>query len=85
MAVRLKRPLAAALITGGICGALAGIAGLASHSMASLGLFTGVQFIDPANPSSIIWLAAIMILAIVLSFVLTLILGFEDIPEEKKD
>lgn len=85
VAVRLKRPLAAALITGGICGALAGIAGLASHSMASPGLFTGVQFIDPANPSSIIWLAAIMILAIVLSFVLTLILGFEDIPEEKKD
>lgn len=82
VAVRLKRPLIASLITGGVCGALAGIAGLASHSMASPGLFTGVQFIDAANPSSILWLVGIMALAIVLSFVLTLVLGFEDIPEE---
>lgn len=85
VAVRLKRPLAAALITGGVCGALAGIAGLASHSMASPGLFTSVQFIDPANPSSIIWLVVIMILAVVLSFILTLVLGFEDLPEEKEN
>ena len=82
VAVRLKRPLVASLITGGVCGALAGIAGLASHSMASPGLFTSVQFIDAANPSSILWLIGIMVLAVVMSFVLTLILGFEDIPED---
>lgn len=83
VAVRLKRPMIASLITGGVCGALAGIAGLASHSMASPGLFTSVQFIDANNPASIFWLIGIMALAIVLSFVLTLILGFEDIPVDE--
>ena len=81
--MRLKRPLIASLITGGVCGALAGMAGLASHSMASPSIFTSVQFIDANEPIKIVWLIGIMILSIVLSFVLTLIFGFEDIPEEK--
>ncbi|WP_130835646.1 PTS cellobiose/arbutin/salicin transporter subunit IIBC [[Erwinia] mediterraneensis] len=81
VAVRLKRPLIAALISGFICGAVAGIGGLASHSMAAPGLFTSVQFFDPANPWSIAWVVGVMILSVVLSFILTLILGFEDIPE----
>ncbi|MBZ6396823.1 MULTISPECIES: PTS cellobiose/arbutin/salicin transporter subunit IIBC [Pantoea] len=81
VAVRLKRPLIACLISGFICGAVAGIGGLASHSMASPGLFTSVQFFDPANPMTIVWVAAVMVLSVALSFVLTLILGFEDIPE----
>jgi PTS system arbutin/cellobiose/salicin-specific IIC component len=76
----LKRPLIAALISGFVCGGVAGIAGLASHSMASPGLFTSVQFFDPANPMTIVWVFGVMILAVVLSFILTLLLGFEDIP-----
>ena len=80
VAVRLKRPLIASLISGFICGAVAGIGGLASHSMASPGLFTSVQFFDPTNPMSIVWVAGVMVLSVVLSFVLTLMLGFEDIP-----
>lgn len=81
MAVRLKRPLVACLISGFVCGAVAGVGGLASHSMASPGLFTSVQFFDPANPMSIVWVVAVMVLSVVLCFILTLILGFEDIPE----
>ncbi|CDZ85564.1 PTS system cellobiose/arbutin/salicin-specific transporter subunits IIBC [Citrobacter koseri] len=82
VAVRLKRPLIASLISGFICGAVAGMAGLASHSMAAPGLFTSVQFFDPANPMTIAWVFGVMALAVVLSFVLTLLLGFEDIPVE---
>ncbi|THB85011.1 PTS cellobiose/arbutin/salicin transporter subunit IIBC [Pantoea allii] len=85
VAVRLKRPLIACLISGFICGAVAGIGGLASHSMASPGLFTSVQFFDPANPMSIVWVGAVMVLSVVLSFVLTLLLGFEDIPETETE
>ncbi|RPH29789.1 PTS cellobiose/arbutin/salicin transporter subunit IIBC [Buttiauxella warmboldiae] len=85
VAVRLKRPLIAALISGFVCGAVAGIGGLASHSMASPGLFTSVQFFDPANPMSIVWVFGVMLLAVVLSFILTLVLGFEDIPVEHSD
>ncbi|MNG78971.1 PTS system beta-glucoside-specific EIIBCA component [compost metagenome] len=83
VAVRLKRPLIASLISGFVCGAVAGIGGLASHSMASPGLFTSVQFFDPTNPMSIVWVGGVMLLSVVLSFVLTLILGFEDIPESE--
>lgn len=84
VAVRLKRPLIASLITGFVCGCLAGIAGLASRSMVSPSVLTGIQFIDPANPgTSIAWIAGISVLSIVLSFVLTLIIGFEDIKEEE--
>ncbi|TCV95208.1 PTS cellobiose/arbutin/salicin transporter subunit IIBC [Biostraticola tofi] len=85
VAVRLKRPLIACLISGFICGAVAGIGGLASHSMASPGLFTSVQFFDALNPMSIVWVAGVMVLSVVLSFVLTLMIGFEDIPEKKVD
>ena len=82
VAVRLKRPLLASLITGFVCGCLAGIAGLASRSMVSPSVLTGVHFIDPANPGrSIMWIAGISVLSIVLSFVLTLVIGFKDIPE----
>lgn len=84
VAVRLKRPLLASLITGFVCGCLAGLGGLASRSMVSPSVLTGIQFIDPANPGkSLAWIVGITILSIVLSFVLTLVIGFEDIPEEE--
>lgn len=83
--VRLKRPLIATMITGFIVGALAGMGGLASHSMAAPSLFTSVQFFDVNDPMSIAWVFGLIILSIVLSFVLTLALGFEDIPEDDAD
>lgn len=51
--------------------------------MAAPGLFTSVQFFDPANPMTIVWVFGVMALSVVLSFALTLILGFEDIPVEQ--
>lgn len=85
VAIRLKRPMIASVITGFIAGAVAGLAGLASHSMAAPGLFTSVQFIDKDNPTSILWIAAVMAISVVVSFTLTLILGFEDIPVEEDE
>jgi PTS system arbutin/cellobiose/salicin-specific IIC component len=84
VAVRLKRPMFASLIAGFVSGAVAGLAGLASHSMASPGLFTSVQFIDADNPASLLWVIVVMALSTILSFVLTLIIGFEDIPEDNQ-
>ncbi|WP_039987937.1 PTS cellobiose/arbutin/salicin transporter subunit IIBC [Vibrio owensii] len=83
--VRLKRPLIATMITGFIVGALAGMAGLASHSMAAPSLFTSVQFFDVNDPMSIAWVFGLIALSIVLSFALTLILGFEDIPNDEDE
>lgn len=80
VAIRLKRPIIASVIAGFVSGAVAGMAGLASHSMAAPGLFTSVQFIDKDNPSSILWIIAVMAISVIVSFVMTLIIGFEDIP-----
>lgn len=85
VAIRLKRPMIASVITGFVAGAVAGLAGLASHSMAAPGLFTSVQFIDKNNPMSIVWVIVVMLISLVLSFVLTLIIGFEDIPESEDE
>ncbi|WP_252899774.1 glucose PTS transporter subunit IIA [Lactococcus fujiensis] len=85
VAIRLKRPMIASVITGFVAGAIAGIGGLASHSMAAPGLFTSVQFIDKNNPMSIVWIIIVMVVSIILSFILTLILGFEDIPTEQSN
>lgn len=85
VAIRLKRPMIASVITGFIAGAVAGLAGLASHSMAAPGLFTSVQFIEKDNPMSIVWIIVVMVLSVVLSFILTLVLGFEDIPESEDE
>ena len=79
---KFNLPELSAFLPGLLC-AVAGMAGLASHSMAAPGLFTSVQFFDPANPMSIVWVFAVMALAVVLSFILTLLLGFEDIPVEE--
>lgn len=87
VAVRLKRPLIAAIGTGFVCGAVAGLGGLASRSMAAPGVATSVQFFDPKDATSILWTVGVMVLALVLSFVLTLVIGFEDLkePEEVKE
>ncbi|WP_422636035.1 glucose PTS transporter subunit IIA [Staphylococcus gallinarum] len=85
VAIRLKRPMIASVITGFITGGIAGLAGLASHSMAAPGLFTSVQFIDKDNPMSILWVVVVMVLSIVISFILTLVIGFEDIPESEDE
>ncbi|MFV0576430.1 MAG: PTS cellobiose/arbutin/salicin transporter subunit IIBC [Vibrio sp.] len=83
--IRLKRPLIATMMTGFIVGGIAGAIGLASHSMASPSLFTSVQFFDVNDPMSIVWVFGLIALSIVLSFIFTLLLGFEDIPEESSD
>ena len=80
--VRLKRPLIATMISGFVIGALAGMAGLGSQSMAAPGLFTSVQFFDVNNPMSMVWVISLIPLSIVLSFALTLLLGFEDEPAD---
>lgn len=55
--------------------------------MAAPGVATSVQFFDPKDATSILWTVGVMVLALVLSFVLTLVIGFEDLkePEEVKE
>ncbi|MDR2802751.1 MAG: beta-glucoside-specific PTS transporter subunit IIABC [Treponema sp.] len=82
--VRLKRPFIAVIITGFVCGAIAGMTGLSSSAMSSPSIFTSVQFFNSENFMwSVAWTVVIIVVSIVLSFILTLALGFKDLPEEE--
>lgn len=75
--IPLKRPMIAACIASGITGALVGFAKLSSHAFATPALISLPQFIDPARSSNMIFAVAAAVLTMVISFVLTIVLGFE--------
>ncbi len=85
--LRLRKPMYACMI-GGFCGGLyAGFKGLNAYVFMTPGLITLPMWINPANPNNLsnLWTAIIaMIIAAAVSFVMTLVLGFEDIPSKNK-
>lgn len=78
--LRLKRPFIAVLIASFTSGCFAGLMQLKSFSTACPGLVTTIQYIEAGRPISILYIALTCVIAIAVSFVLTLILGFRD-PE----
>ena len=84
VALRLKRPMIATVITGFVCGAIAGIGHVSAYSVASPSVLTSIQFIDASNPMSIFWIAGVMLSSLVVSFIVTLLIGFDDIPNSKE-
>ena len=78
--LRLKRPFIAVLIASFASGCFAGLMQLKSFSTACPGLVTTIQYIEADRPISILYIALTCVIAIVVSFVLTFILGFRD-PE----
>ncbi len=78
--LRLKRPFIAVLIASFTSGCFAGLMQLKSFSTACPGLVTTIQYIEADRPISILYIALTCVIAIAVSFVLTLILGFRD-PE----
>lgn len=80
--LKLKRPLIAAMIGGGCAGIYAGLSGLVRYAFVSPGLAALPAFIG-ANPMNIVHALITCVIAIVVTFALTWILGFEDIPESE--
>lgn len=78
--LKLKRPLVAAMIGGGCAGIYAGVSGLVRYAFVSPGLAALPAFIGE-NPMNIVHALITCAIAIVVTFALTWILGFEDIPE----
>ena len=82
--LRLKRPFIAVLIASFTSGCFAGLMQLKSFSTACPGLVTTIQYIEADRPISILYIALTCVIAIAVSFVLTLILGFRD-PESASE
>lgn len=82
--LRLKRPFIVVLIASFTSGCFAGLMQLKSFSTACPGLVTTIQYIEADRPISILYIALTCVIAITVSFVLTLILGFRD-PESASE
>ena len=74
----LKRPLAAVCISSGITGLIAGIMGVAASSFASPSILALPIFVHAEKPSNIIMAAICAVISLVLTFIVTWVMGFED-------
>lgn len=82
--LKLKKPLIASMIGGGCAGIYAGLTGLVRYAFVSPGLTALPAFIG-SNPMNIIHALVTCIIAFVVTFIMTLVIGFEDIQEEKQE
>ncbi|MCE9940271.1 MULTISPECIES: beta-glucoside-specific PTS transporter subunit IIABC [Serratia] len=79
--LKLRKPLIAAMIGGGCAGIYAGLSGLVRYAFVSPGLAALPAFIGE-NPMNIVHALITCAIAIVVTFALTWILGFDDPVEE---
>lgn len=81
--LRLKRPLIAVVIGGVVGGIYVGLFGVARSALGIAGLATLPAFITD-NPWNLVHAAIGLVIGFVVTFLMTLILGFEDVPENVK-
>ncbi|KOY14550.1 beta-glucoside-specific PTS transporter subunit IIABC [Paenibacillus xylanivorans] len=82
--LKLKKPLIAAMIGGGVAGIYAGLTGLVRYAFVSPGLAALPAFIG-SNPMNIVHAIVTCLIAFVVTFALTWIIGFDDPIEENED
>lgn len=80
----LKRPLAAVCISSAITGMLAGILNVSASSFASPSLLAVPIFVHAEKGSNFAFACVCAAVSIVLSFIVTWVMGFKD-PEENKN
>ena len=82
--LRLKKPFIASMIGAGAAGLFAGIVGLRNYALVTPALVSMVQFISPDIPQNIFYAGITAVISVVVTAVMTLVLGWED-PEEAPD
>ncbi|CAJ1178006.1 PTS beta-glucoside transporter subunit EIIBCA [Companilactobacillus crustorum] len=79
--LKYKKPLYASMISGAIAGLFIGIVNLKSFAFAVPSILSIPQFVNKAMPSNFIYALIVIAISFVLTFVLTMILGFDDGPQ----
>lgn len=82
--LKLKKPLYAVMIGGGVSGLYAGITGVKCFSFCSAGLLALPVFIGNGGISNVINAFISMVIGFVVTFIIVWFWGFEDIPEESE-
>lgn len=81
---KLKKPLYASMIGGGIAGLYAGITGIRTYASATAGLAAIPVYISD-DMLNVINACITIVISIVATTIVTLIMGFDDIKEENKE
>ncbi|WP_334332718.1 beta-glucoside-specific PTS transporter subunit IIABC [Companilactobacillus sp. HBUAS59544] len=79
--LKYKKPLYASMISGAITGLFMGIVDLKSFAFAVPSILSIPQFVNHNIPSNFIYALIVVVASIVITFVLTLILGFDEEPQ----
>lgn len=79
---KLKKPMIAACIAGGIGGFVSGLVQLKGYAFATPCLTALVQFISPDGGNNFVFAVAVFVLSLILSFVLAFIMTKDEKPEE---
>lgn len=80
VSLKYKKPLYAVMISGAVSGLFMGIVHLKSFAFAIPSLLSLPQFVNAKASSNIINAVIVAVVSIVLTFILTLVFGFEDDP-----
>ncbi|WP_297714460.1 beta-glucoside-specific PTS transporter subunit IIABC [Clostridium sp.] len=83
--LKYKKPLYACMIAGGISGLYAGFVGLKCYVFATPAILSIVQFINPNGGSNFVNALIVAGMTMLIAFVLTLVLGFEDPANEEEE
>lgn len=82
--LKLKRPLYAAMIGGGVAGLYAGITGIHTFSSTTAGLLALPVYIGGDSIMNVVNAVITIVISIIVTAIATMILGFKDSAEEKE-
>ena len=82
--MRLKKPLYATMIGGGVAGLYAGITGIHTFSSTTAGIFALPVYLGGDGFSNVINAAITIAISFVVTFIATMVIGFDD-PEPKPE
>ena len=83
--LRLKRPMLGAYIGGAVGGLVGGFFQMKCFGIATPAIVTIVQYVEKGKPQTLLFAALTILVTVVVTFVATLIIGFEDIVDEDDD
>lgn len=80
--LRLKRPMLGACIGAAAGGLFGGFLQMKCFGIATPAIVTIVQYVEEGKPQSLLFAALTILLTVVVTFVATILIGFEDIVDE---
>lgn len=83
--LRLKRPMLGACIGAMAGGLFGGFFQMKCFGIATPAIVTIVQYVEESRPMSLMIAALTILLTVVVTFIATLLIGFEDVADEEED